>query len=145
MLHMLSRKVGDSAFWQGIRAYYAEFAGRNASTDSLRVIFERISRQDLGVFFKQWLYTAGQPKLSIEWQYNAKSKTVRLRITQIQDDLFEFPLEIAFRSGNRLENTSFAINQRITEKEIITTSVPDLIIPDPDSSLLYEANVKRLK
>ena len=52
-------------FWKGIRNYYAKYKGSNANTDDLRKVMEQASGQDLKLFFKQWLYTAGHPHLNI--------------------------------------------------------------------------------
>src|SRR5260221_14120135 len=71
ILHMLRRQLGDTIFWQSIRDYYTTYAGKNADTHDLQTIFEKHSGQNLDVFFRQWLYTAGQPSLNITWKMDA--------------------------------------------------------------------------
>ena len=75
VLHMLRSQLGDSAFWKGIRIYYARYAGKNASTEDLQKVFEEVSGGSLSQFFKQWLYTGGQPDLAVSWKYDAQKKT----------------------------------------------------------------------
>lgn len=90
VLHMLRRRLGDSLFWTGIDRYYARYAGRNASTDSLREMLESVSGQDLRPFFTQWLYTPGVPKLRI-----TRESATQVKVEQLQQPLFRFPLEYA--------------------------------------------------
>jgi aminopeptidase N len=93
VLHMLRHKLGDTLFWQGIRAYYAKYNGSNASTNDLMAVMEKTSGQDLKQFFNQWLRIPGHPDLNIQWKYLEDKKTLMLDITQKQDVMYEFPLE----------------------------------------------------
>ncbi|MGZ3811255.1 MAG: M1 family aminopeptidase, partial [Mucilaginibacter sp.] len=95
VLHMLRIKLGDDVYWKGIRAYYAKYKNSNANTDDLRAMMEQASGQNLEPFFKQWLRTPGTPHLTITWKYDAAKKAVELSITQKQETLFEFPLEVS--------------------------------------------------
>src|SRR6202012_2758079 len=90
-LHMLRRKLGDSLFWKGIRAYYAKYNGRNANTADLQHVMEQTSRQDLHLFFKQWLNTPGHPEITFRWNYDSVKKVIEIRITQNQIAPFTFP------------------------------------------------------
>jgi len=100
VLHMLRRKLGEEAFWKGIRNYYAKYDGGNANTDDLRTIMEQAGGKDLKEFFKQWLYTPGIPQLDITWKFDASKARVELHITQKQARLFDFPLEVTI--GDKL-------------------------------------------
>ncbi len=145
VLHMLRRKLGDSLFWKGIRAYYKTYAGRNANTADLEKVFEKVSHQNLQVFFRQWLFTVGQPMLNIEWNYNKIKNSVSLKIEQTQTNLFEFPLQIAFTDGNKTVIKTIGITNKITQKDIPLTTKPTEIIVDPNVNLLFEANIIKMK
>jgi aminopeptidase N len=145
VLHMLRRKVGDSLFWKSIRAYYATYAGRNASTDDLKNIFEEVTHQNLETFFKQWLYTAGQPGLNVEWSYNVTKKSVMIKIEQLQSNLFEFPLQIEFNDNNKSNIETIEVKDKITAKEISLNQKPEKIILDPNVNLLFEEEVREVK
>ena len=140
VLHLLHRKVGDSLFWKGIRAYYKTYSGGNASTSDLENIFEKVTHQNLENFFNQWLFNPGQPMLDIQWNYNKSKKTVSLKIEQTQPNLFEFPLQIAFINGNYKELKTIKIKNKITEKEIPLNMIPTELIADPNVDLLFELN-----
>ncbi|TWV99559.1 M1 family metallopeptidase [Chitinophaga pinensis] len=128
VLHMLRRQVGDSLFWKGIRAYFADYNGRNANTDDFRKEMEKASGQDLHAFFQQWLYTPGVPML-----YVRKGTTPNtLIVEQQQEHLFSFPLEYRTEGSNDL--------QRVIIKDRVTTlDVADgqQIQIDPETNLLF--------
>lgn len=137
VLHMLRRQLGDTTFKKIIRKYYETYAGRNADTRDFQQIAEMVSGKKLDKFITQWLYTPENPKLSINWKYEEKTKKVLVTITQLQNQLFELPLEIEI--NNKIEKVNIS---RQTETFTIPVSGrPRMLIPDPAVSLLFEANV----
>ena len=132
VLHMLRRKLGDTLFWKGIRNYYTKYNEANANTDDLRRVMELASGQNLQQFFKQWLYTPGHPQLGITWKYIADKGVVELNITQKQNTLFEFPLEIML--DNQLHTVN--IKDKNTTAQVFVTGKPSSIKIDPDVNLL---------
>ena len=138
VLHMLRRKVGDSSFWKSIRIYYKKFFGRNASTSDLKKVFEKVSHQNLDTFFDQWLYTPGQPKLHIDWQYNKLKKTIDISINQQQQQLFYFPVTILFSNGEKRFTKSFNITDKKENFSIPVSFEPLKMTVDPDVNLLFE-------
>jgi len=134
VLHMLKQKLGEQAFWKGIRNYYAKYNGGNANTDDLREIMEQASGQNLQQFFKQWLYTAGHPQLTVTWKYNVRKGLVEIQVTQQQNALFQFPLEISI--DNRLYTID--VKDKLTKVQFITKQKPPAITIDPNVNLLAE-------
>ena len=60
-LHALRIQVGDEQFFAILRAYYARYRDRNASTEDFIAVAEQISGQPLADFFAGWLYAAKMP------------------------------------------------------------------------------------
>ncbi len=58
VLDKLRREIGDDAFWNGIRKYTRDRAGKGARTSDLRMAFESSSGRDLESFFATWVYRA---------------------------------------------------------------------------------------
>jgi aminopeptidase N len=137
VLHMLRRKLGDAAFWKGIRTYYTRYRDGNASTDSLQAIMEQAGNQNLDLFFKQWLYSLGHPQLRISYGLNSDKPGTHLRIEQLQPVPFDFPLQIMI--GN--ETVTINVNDKVLETDVnaVAGSVP--LIPDPEVNLLGEFEV----
>ena len=138
VLHMLRRKIGDRLFWKGIQTYYKAYAGGNATTADFENIMEKVCGENLKTFFKQWCYTAGQPQLNIQWSYNNLKKSVKIRVEQLQNSLFEFPIEIGLSDKNKTSVKTINIKKKVTVKEFSVGSKPDKIEVDPNVNLLFE-------
>jgi aminopeptidase N len=137
VLHMLRCETGDSSFIKGLRIYYERFKNSNALSSDFRKAMEEASGKDLNLFFRQWLYTPGQPVLKIRSSSNNKTGATDIYIEQMQDNLFEFPLELLIRgsSGEKLEKV--AVRGRLTKINVKSANVTD-IIPDPNVKLLFK-------
>ncbi|MBV8390777.1 MAG: M1 family metallopeptidase [Mucilaginibacter sp.] len=138
VLHMLRRKLGDEAYWKGVRAYYAKYDGGNANTGNLRAELEKASGQNLEHFFKQWVYTAGAPHLKVNWRYNATKKLVDVTVTQKQAIAFDFPLEISVAGKRRV----VSVKNKVTTLFIPVKAKPSSIVVDPNVNLLAAFEVK---
>ena len=56
VLHELRAALGDAAFWNAIRDYTREYAGRSVTTGDFQRAVERSSGRRLDSFFDQWVY-----------------------------------------------------------------------------------------
>ena len=82
ILYMLHQQMGDSAFFGGIRSYYAKYRNGNALSDDLRVELEESSRLPLKPFFDQWLRRPGVAEPAIGWSHDASTGEVSVRVVQ---------------------------------------------------------------
>ena len=63
---MLQDRIGEAAFREGIRSFWAGQRFRTASWDELRAAFEGASGQRLGPFFEAWLNQRALPAVRLE-------------------------------------------------------------------------------
>jgi aminopeptidase N len=145
VLHMLRRKLGDDIFWKGIRNYYADYAGRNANTEDFRMAMETVGRQDLKQFFRQWLYVPGQPNLNLTWKYKAAKGMAVITVKQLQQGLFEFPLELEFVCGTSRIIQSVSIKEKTSVFSLPLVTKPSRLLMDPSGNLLFEGEVEEIK
>src|SRR6185503_10870550 len=104
-------------------------------------IMEKVSKQNLQVFFKQWLFTPGQPELQGYWKYDAKAKSLEITITQKQDFVFQFPLEIAISNGKQTLFKTIDFNERHLKSIIPLDFTPHSISLDPAVNLLFNGSI----
>jgi aminopeptidase N len=135
VLHMLRNKIGDDAFFRGLRLFYQRYYNSNALTKDLRKVMEEVSGKDLEKFFYQWLYVAGQPELRI-WQERQKRSGIKIFVEQEQEGLFDFDLDLLIRSQNRDQKMTIHVNQKQTVFTIKSKRLVE-IIPDPEVKLLF--------
>jgi aminopeptidase N len=142
VLHMLRRKLGNEVFQKGIQTYYTAYKGKNASTGDFMHIMEKVSKQNLQVFFKQWLYIAGQPILQGNWKYDSNNKMLKITMRQTQSFLFQFPLQIAIKGGNQTTFKNIDFNNRIINISVPVNFKPQSILLDPNVNLLFEGSIE---
>ncbi len=107
VIGMMRYKLGDEAFFEGLRNYLNNNKYGNVTTDDLETELENASGTDLGDYFDQWVYGKGYPCISvtvnkIEKQDGRFSATVR--IVQVQPDSMGvytyLPVEMGFKKSD---------------------------------------------
>jgi aminopeptidase N len=137
ILHMLRRQMGDSMFQNFIRKYYDRYKGKNADTHDLENIAEEVTGKNWQQFFTQWLYTPAIPLLKIDWHYNKNEKIVSIQVTQQQQTVFQFPLEVRLDGATPVFKT-LSVSKRSETFSISTVSAVQRLDVDPNTSLLFE-------
>jgi hypothetical protein len=90
------------------------------------------------------LYTAENPNLKISWKFDEKNQLILLTVDQLQNQLFEFPLEIGVQSATARIN-QLTISKKTETFKIPVKGKPLNVIPDQSVSLLFEATVTQVK
>ena len=104
VLHLLRGQVGDSAFFRGVRDYYAGQVHGNALTAQLQLAIERASGQDLRWFFDQWLRRPGFAELTLRWKFDAARGLVVVTAEQgarFAPYRISLPVEVVLADGTR--------------------------------------------
>ncbi len=55
LAHALRQEVGDTAFFNGLRAYFARYGGGTASQAQFQAVMEESANKSLDAFFAEWL------------------------------------------------------------------------------------------
>lgn len=136
LVRMLRWKLGDSAFFKGIRSYLKDPSivyGYAVSSDLKRNL-EKASGIDLTEFFEDWLYGEGYPSYQLNWsvigngwiQSNLSQTTSHTSV-----DFFEMPVPVRFKNATR--DTTIIIehirNQQTAFHQI--GFIPDSAFIDP--------------
>lgn len=157
VLHMLRGTLGDSAFFEGISAYYREHRHGNARTADLRRALEASSGQELGWFFEQWLERPGYPQLDVRWWHtdtavDAESpgsngvRRVALEIRQTQPEdwpAFRLPMDVELVGSDGRRTTVRVVPRRRTDTiRVRTPGTVEQVRLDPDDQVLMEARTR---
>jgi aminopeptidase N len=136
----LRRQVGDEAFWKGVSTYYRRYQNENALTDDFQEVMEEVSGKKLDWFFRQWVYTPGQPAIRGSWSYSGNTLTVQLHQTQAADLLYRTPLDIGIivdpSAAPRIETVQ--LEQRDHTFTIKLDKAPADVVLDPNVWLLMQ-------
>ncbi len=136
ILHMLRNEVGDDTFVKGMRLYFERYKNSNALSRDFELAMEEVSGKDLSRFFWQWLYVAGQPELKIRQKVIKKEGLTEICIEQLQDQLFEFTLELLIKDGSGERVEKFIVKEKLTKITVPSVNIPE-VIPDPNVRLLF--------
>ena len=102
VLHMLRHVVGDSTFFDILRAYYSDprFAYKDAVTEEFQEVCETVSGMKLDYFFQQWIYGEYRPGYRYSWlsepalSFSANSKNLYRKMPGLSGTLqFKPPTE----------------------------------------------------
>jgi aminopeptidase N len=144
VLHMLRSALGDTDFFRGIRAYYRRHERSTATTEDLRTALEQESGKDLKLFFRRWVYESGHPQYEVSWQWQDKTRTLRLELRQRQSGPAfpdTLPIEITSVSGKR-QHINITPNSKETIELIPLDETPSSVDVDPNNLVLKEVTVK---
>ncbi len=135
LLQMLRWKLGDDAFFKGLRNYLADPATSYefARSEDLKRNLEASGGQDLTEFFNDWLYGEGYPSYQLSWL--PLGNKVQLTLSQTTShpsvSFYEMPVPVLFKNATR--DTMIVINHtKNAQTEIHDLGfVPDTAFIDP--------------
>jgi aminopeptidase N len=142
VLHMLRMRLGDDAFFAGLRAYYNTHKEGNATTDDLRVALEKSSGKNLKEFFARWVYGSGHPVY--EWSSQAAEQRnganlVTIFVKQTQTGLpFLDPIPVTITSEGKTTRVILQPKGRVATAQVRVGKAPLDIQVDPEGTLLKE-------
>ena len=152
VLHTLREQIGDAAFWKGVNLYLTEHKFKTVKTADLQQAMEQGSGKKLDWFFKQWIYSAGHPKLEVSQTYDLKSKTLKLTVNQTQklDEItpaaFVLPMEIEITTAKETKVEKIEIKNRTEVFSIKLNTKPTEIVFDKANKIpLKTVKISELK
>jgi hypothetical protein len=145
LLHMLRWKLGDAAFFAGVRSYINDtsLAYGYAMTADLKAHLEQVSGISLADFFSEWFYGNGFPTYRVEWE--GINGDVRVKVFQTTSDpsiaFFHMPVPIELKGENN--DTVVIAEPSYSGEEFVFNPgfVTEQVIFDPVLWILSKNNV----
>ena len=143
LLHSLREHIGDAAFWQGVRGFYAAHAFAAAGTDELQAAFEAASAQDLDWFFDQFVRTAFHPQLAGSFSFDAGTGTATVTIDQVQQRglaRYQIPVDVELLGAAAGQSVRQTVTLTADPQVIAVTPgfTPTRLVLDPDEKLYID-------
>lgn len=102
VLHLLRQFIGDEAFLQGLRAFYATHRFSKAGTSDLRAAMSEASGVDLSRFFTRWILEPDLPDLRV----STRELPTALEVEVEQDGpVFDLPLPVRLAYADGVTET----------------------------------------
>lgn len=134
---MLRDQIGEKAFRQGIRDFWAQNQFRVATWSDLQSAFAAASGQDLKPFFAGWLDAVGAPKLVVpEALLRAAGNRFQLDLVIKQQGaprILRLPIELS--AGNKREMRWISVNPASEKVSLDLDFRPQQLRIDPDIRL----------
>ena len=144
ILHMLRGEVGDLSFQKIIQEYYKQYKGGNADTRDFQKVAETISGKKLDLFFNQWLYQPGIPKIKAGWKMQGDQ--VAIDIQQTGKTFFQFPLTIGYYSSDgKIQSHKIQVAKQDETFTFPVNAKPAKLILDPFVELLFDGTISESK
>ncbi|HKG05660.1 MAG TPA: M1 family aminopeptidase [Pedobacter sp.] len=138
ILHMMRNYLGDKVFFKGMNIYLKQNAFKNGEAHQLRLAMEEASGKDLNWFFNQWYFNSGHPKVTIDYAWDAASKTQKVTIKQLQPDIFTVPMAIDIYSGSNKKRHQVTLTGAQQTFSFASAVKPDFVNVDADKVLLWD-------
>jgi aminopeptidase N len=122
VLHQLRKKIGNEAFFNGIREYRNDklLSKKYALTHDLKKHFESACNCNLDTFFEQWIYGEGFPIYTLKYSQTFEN-IVKLTVNQKQSTpkAIFFPMKIAVQFVGYSRDTTILFNNLFSGQEYI--------------------------
>lgn len=144
VLHMLRNRLGDKAFFDGLRSYYSTHREGTATTEDLRRELEKTSGKSLKEFFARWIYGSGHPRYQVLWTTGNRPDSVNVTVNQLQDGapfLDPLPIEI-MADGGSVKKIVYP-KSKTTTLTVALKGKPTSVRLDPDETILREIVAKQ--
>ncbi len=150
VLHTLRWKVGDTAFFKGVRNYLNDptLAYGFARTADLKRHIEATSGQNLTEFFNDYFYGQGYPSYTISGCQGDIVNRLSIRVQQTTSNtsvpLFEMPIPIKLIRKNGGKDTTIVLNVTSNDQYFNVThnlnTLVDSVAFDPEYRILSKNN-----
>jgi aminopeptidase N len=149
VLHMLRGVLGDSTFFEVLRAFADSFAYRNATTEDFEGVCEHVTADTLDWFFDEWIYQAGYPEYQWWWEWHDAGGgqiLLRVKIDQVQSrahntPIFRMPIPLKVVYFGQSDTTTYTIWDEDSSQyfEFVSSYIPYDVLLDPDDWVLKKA------
>src|SRR5229473_6161512 len=145
VLHMLRSVIGDEKFFLTLKEYAAQNPWKSVTTDSFKAATEKVSAQNLGYFFIQWIESSGAPEFKLEYTIFRTQKGFRAMGKIAQDlDTFRMPVNLKIETEGNPEEKRIEVMGTSSEFSVDTFGKPKSISLDPDNRVLRYSNQMRV-
>jgi hypothetical protein len=138
VFHMLRKQLGEEAFWGALRDLFRNRLFKATSWTDIQKAFEARGQRSLQVFFDQWAYRKGAPRIYLEAVQSRQSGgiwKIEGRVVQ-ESPHFSFNLDLLLESRGQSFSRTIRVSNKETPFQIDSKSMPLRLVADPDSHVL---------
>ncbi len=146
VLYMLRFKLGDSAFFRGLRRYQKDpkVIYGFAKTPDLQRNLEEESGQNLTTFFNNWFKGQGYPTYRVEWtQIGSSNVQIKMNQATSHPSVNFFALPVALKFKNATQEKTIVVDNTSNGELFIRNIgfIADTVLIDTECWLITKNNV----
>lgn len=134
VFHMLENKIGKDKFFNLIKKFYKNYKFKEANLKDLEEFFNKNTKEDLSLFFKQWFYKKGKIDFKVE-NISFEKNILELKLKQKPKNIYHFNLPIYIKTKTKVYKKLIQINKQVQTIQIKLHSKPQEIILDKNYDL----------
>jgi aminopeptidase N len=139
IVQMLRTYLGDDVFFAGLQKYLTDNKFGNGEAHQMRLAMEAVSGQDLNWFYNQWYYGAGHPVVSIDYGWDAGTKTQSVTIKQTQQgQVFRLPLAIDYYVNGKPQRQRVLLTEASQTFSMPLAAKPELVNVDAEKFTVWQ-------
>ena len=144
VLNMLRYNLGDAKFFETLKEYVKDLAWKSVTTEDFKKVAERVTQENLGYFFIEWIESSGAPEFKLEYTIFRTQKGFRVMGKVSQDlDTFRMPAELKIETEGNPEEKRIEVVGTSSEFSVDTFGKPKSVTIDPEGRLLrYSDNMR---
>ncbi|GFO66577.1 peptidase M1 [Geomonas limicola] len=137
VFHMMRSRIGDEAFFAGLRQVVRAHLYDSASWNDFADAFSKSSGKDQHAFLEQWLTRPGGPRLRLVEVVNRREKEGWSVAGRVVQDGADYPLDVPLRLEGEAGNveTRLALAGRSTPFRLVSKGEPRRVVLDPDAEV----------
>ncbi len=145
VMNMLRYVTGDANFMALLKEFPAKYAWSSVTTDEFRDVAAKVSGQDLGPFFLEWIESSGAPEFKLEYTTYRTQKGFRVMGKVMQDlDTFRMPVELQVETEGNPEDKKVEVVGPSSEFVVETFGKPKTVKLDPSNRVLRFSDPTRV-
>jgi len=143
VLHMLRFILGDKPFFSTLSHFLHKHEFQAVDTHDFMTAVKEATGQNMDWFFKQYIYKPGHPVFDVGYAWDNKAKTLKLKISQVQDTslgvpIYTMPIKIGIVTPEGRTSKKIWLKEKEEIFEFPVSEQPLLVRFDEGNYLLKE-------
>lgn len=148
IVHMLRHELGDEDFFRALRHFLVKYRLQNVVSADLARAIEESTGKNVDLFFNQWVYGAGAPRLAVSYTWDAEAKQVKLSVAQTQRPegrvgTFTFPVAVDVMTAAGTKSHALQVSKAEDTFSLASNEEPLAVVFDPQNVILKRVDFKK--
>lgn len=146
IFYLLRQKLGETLFYRSLKTILQTYGGKRASWVDFESVFSRVGRRNLKRFFRQWVFRAASPVLSLQ-SVEVKAAAGRLRVSgtiRQEKPYFRLQVPVVIDFGPEKATLTVALRGGRARFSTLVDAPPHRIRIDPEFEIFRRLSVREI-